>query len=268
MRCASYNTFTSAGKLRFRKASNALDVRRTSASDGPRSLDEIKPVIEVPQEMRNLLRRHTSVRVEHHDDVPAGSFEPGSKGRSFAWCTLRDDPNIRAALYGHSHSGVSRIPVYEYHVVDAVGHGFQHQRKVASLIARGNDETHPVSHRSFFGIEPDGRGTMADSVVADSQVDRVCVRRDGHALSFLTLTSAPRSAFNWTVTCPRVASEAPHGPFSKPPKLIVEPTQFEVYSCLSHNETSGQVVGGGAKSVQERPEQAGSHHDCRDGIIP
>ena len=71
--------------------------------------------------MRNLQRKHTSVRVEHHCHVPGGSFEPCSKGRFFAWCTLRNDPNIRAAMYGHSHSGVSRTPVYEFHVVDALG---------------------------------------------------------------------------------------------------------------------------------------------------
>jgi hypothetical protein len=84
-------------------------------------------------------------------------------------------------MYGHRHRGVSRIPVDQYDVIDAVGDGFQHQRKVAGLIARRNDETDPVSHRSFFGIEPDDRVTIADIVVPDSQVDRICIRRDGHA---------------------------------------------------------------------------------------
>jgi hypothetical protein len=91
-----------------------------------------------------------------------------------------------------------------------------------------------------------------------------CIRRDGHALSFLTLTSAPRSVFNWTVAFPRVASEAPHGPFSNPLKLVLEPTQFELYSP----QFAQRIVGASGqrrrkKSAQDRPEQAGSHHDRR-----
>ena len=103
------------------------------------------------------------------------------------------------------------------------------------------------------------RGTIVYKMDAVSQVHRGCVRRDGHALSFLTLTTAPRSAFNWTVTCPTFASEAPHGPFSKPPKLVGNPPKLSCTDAGTHLHLESLVVWAIRGRIKVRPTLSATH---------
>jgi hypothetical protein len=170
VRCASYNKLTSQ-QTPVSQAPNARDVRRKATSHELRPLNEIKTVIEIPQELRGLLRRHISVRVECHDDVPGGVSNPSrratplpgapcettriSEGKCMAIATVASREFPSTSITSSMQSGMDsntgsrlRAPL----------------RAGTTRLARFLTDRHSVS-------EPDDRGT-----IADSKIDRVCVR--------------------------------------------------------------------------------------------
>ena len=115
------------------------DVVAAAALGEPGALGEIRPVQQLPDELRDLARIGRAVRVHHRDDIAGRHGKPAGQSVTLTGAGLRDDPDIGTQPTGGGDRVVYRTAIHDDDLVERRRQLRKNMRQVTRFVKRRND---------------------------------------------------------------------------------------------------------------------------------